>query len=93
MVVITDKGNELYEVVIYIRIDKESDEGYFSDEEPRPEKRLEDLEGVLREYYVYPVFRKKIIDKLPDRTPFDYVIELKKGTKLKRYLGYYLRPR
>jgi len=31
--VITDKDNELYELVIYIRPDKESDEGYFSVEE------------------------------------------------------------
>ena len=149
-VVITDKDNELYELVIYIRPDKESDEGYFSVEEkgldetyltekeeklaqkaqqykyerlkkdfrdylrnyykkypayPRYKKqypvqtteeikkRLEDLEGVPEEYYIYPVFRKKIIDKLPDRTPFDYAIELKEGTELKRYLGYYLGVR
>ena len=78
-------------MVIYIRPDKESeDEGYFSDEGPKTEKRLEDLERVPKEYYIYPVFRKKIIDKLPNRIPFDYAIELKEGTELRRYLGYYL---
>ena len=87
---ITNKDNKLYELVIHIRNDKELDEGYFLDKEPKTEKRLEDLEGVLEEYYIYPVFRKKIIDKLPDRTPFDYAIELKDGIKLKRYPGYYL---
>ena len=30
---ITNKDNNLYELVIYIRPDKESDEGYFSVEE------------------------------------------------------------
>jgi len=38
--VITDKDSELYELVIYIRPDKESDEGYFSDEELRPKEEL-----------------------------------------------------
>jgi hypothetical protein len=81
-------------MVIYIRIDKE-DEGYYTDEErqkPRPEKRPEDLEGVLIEYYIYPVFRKKIIDKLPNRTVFNYKIKLKPGTELKYYKSYYLGP-
>jgi len=86
----SNKNNTLYEIVIYIRPDKESDEIYFNNEELRPEKRLEDLEGILEEYYVYPVFRKKIIDKLPDKTSFDYAIELKERTELRRYLRYYL---
>src|SRR4051812_6336387 len=57
------KDNKLYELIIYIKPDKEfEDEGYFSDEGPilgKSEKRLEDLEGVPTEYYIYPVFRKK----------------------------------
>ena len=90
MAVTTNKDNKPYELVIYIKPDKESDESYFSDEELRTEKRLKDLEGIPKEYYVYLVFRKKIFDKLPNRTPFDYAIELKEGVKLKRYPGYYL---
>ena len=92
--VTTDEGNEPYELVMHIRPDKESEDGgYFNDEEPRSEKRPEDLEGVPEEYHMYPVFRKKIIDKLPDRTPFDHAIELKEGTELKRHPGYHLGPR
>src|SRR6478609_6718373 len=88
---ITDNSNKLYELVIYIRVDKGFDETPFITKET--EKRLEDLERVLTEYYVYPVFRKKIIDKLSDKIPFDYVIKLKPGTELKYYKVYYLGPR
>ena len=78
-------------MVIYIKPDKESeDKGYFSKKELKAEKRLEDFEKVLTEYYIYPVFRKKIIDKLPNRIPFDYIIKLKLGTELKYYKVYYL---
>ena len=92
--VTTDEGNEPYELVMHIRPDKESeDEGYFSDEGPKTEKRPEDLEGVPKEYHMYPVFRKKIIDKLPDRTSFDHAIELKPGTELKHHKAYHLGPR
>jgi len=79
-------------MVIYIRANKE-DKDYPNNIGPRSEKRLKDLEGVLVEYYVYLVFRKKIIDKLPDKTFFNYKIELKEGTELKYYKVYYLRLR
>jgi len=91
-VTITNNDRELYKIVIYVRTNKE-DEDYPNNAEPRSRKRLKDLKGVLVEYYVYLVFRKKIIDKLPNKTSFDYKIELKEGTELKYYKVYYLKLR
>jgi len=79
-------------MVIYIRINKE-DEDYPNNIGPRFKKRPKDLEGVLVEYYVYLVFRKKIIDKLPNKTSFNYKIKLKEGTELKYYKVYYFKLR
>ena len=78
-------------MVIYIRPDKESeDKGYFSDEGLKTEKRPKDLEEIPKEYHMYPVFKKKIIDKLPDKISFDHAIELKPRTELKYHKIYYL---
>jgi len=76
--------NELYKIVIYIRI-------YKRNHPEEPEKRLKDLEGVPLKYYVYLVFKKKIINKLLIRTSFNYKIELKEGAELKYYKAYYLK--
>ena len=81
-------------MVIYIKPDKESeDKGYSNDKRPKTKKKPKDLERVPKEYYIYLVFKKKIIDKLPDRISFDYTIKLKLETELKYHKVYHLRLR
>lgn len=87
----TDEDNEPYEMVMHVRMDRGLDDSRPSQE--TSEKRQEDLEGVPAEYHVYPVFRKKIIDKLPERTSFDHKIELKEGTELRYHKTYHLGPK
>lgn len=77
-------------LILHVRTDDET----LEDQPPDSGKRRpEDLEGVPEEYHIYPVFRKKIIDKLPDRGPFDHAIELKEGAKLKYHKAYHLGPK